>query len=316
MPISEASRGTEEQSLGITLASDERYVPYMTTALRSIRRHNSTIPLDVYSCGRIEPLLPLQEVNARLHQVTVPQNLIASLDTEDLTHASTRVAKLESMTQIGTERLMYVDCDIVALHDLGEIAQELPADDSDRPVVYMLLRRPNLLSIEELKWLYFKDSSQLSLQQMTDLVNDTFSLNYSPQRLRDIKCWNGGMVYGSTQGVNMLGELWKDYYYQMLTHRNRGSFIPNDQLCLWLATEQLDDVLEIRELPLEWNFMPGHALEEVREKADPNLDKIKEALNGVKILHLAQNKTNPWVQLLVEDINLGKSGRSQGDATL
>ncbi len=305
----------EEQSLAITMASDEKYIPYITTALRSIRRYNTTIQIDVYSCANIRPLLPLDGVNARFHEVTVPKKLTASLDGEELAHASTRVAKLESLTQRGTDKLMYVDCDIVVLDDLGKITQELPVDGSDNPIVYMLLRRPDLLSVNDLSWLYFRDSSQLSNQQMTGLVNDTFSLDYSTERFQALRCWNGGLVYGSTQGVNILGDLWKDYYNRMLTHRDRGSFIPNDQLCLWLAAEQLEKVLTIRELPLAWNFMPGHALEEVMGKADPKLEEIKKALGGVKILHFAQNKTDPWVQVLVDDINSEKGSSFQGSTT-
>jgi len=292
-----------ENLLNLTMASDNKYVTYMHTAIKSIRKYNSDIPIDVYSCDLINHLFG--EKNVRLHEVPVPDNLAHVLSTQEKEHAFSRVAKLEALGHKSSEKLMYIDSDIIVLGDIKEIETELKVTDSDKPVVYMLLRRPNTLSIAEIGWLYFKDINKLSSQKMANLVNDTFSVEYSASQLQNIRCWNGGIIYGSAEAVNTLSILWKNYYFEMLTGKNRNQFIPNDQLCLWLAVDQLEDKLKVRELPLKWNFMPGHALEQITNKVNCKSDDIKEYLKGVRILHFAQNKNDKWAQILVDEVNVG-----------
>jgi hypothetical protein len=290
-----------ECSLNLTMSSDKKYVTYLKTAIHSIRQHNSNIPIDVYSCSQIDN--STSEKNVQIHKVPIPSSLKNSLSPDELDHASTRIAKLESMNQKGSEQLMYIDSDIIALEDIGKISKDLSTADSNNPVVYMLLRRPHTLSIKEIGWLYFKNVTKLSPHQMANLVNNTFSADYSADRLQNIRCWNGGIIYGSTEGVNTLANLWRSNYLKMLTENNKDFFVPNDQLCLWLAVDQLESSLTIRELPLAWNFMPGHALEEIIKQADPKPEDIKQHLTDIKILHFAQNKTDRWAQVLIDEVN-------------
>jgi len=187
--------------------------------------------------------------------------------------------------------------------DIERITSELPIFDNNIPVVYLLLRRPKIISITDISWLYFKNSSEMTIQQMADLVNVTFDTKYTEQKLLALNCWNGGVVYGNAKGVHLLCNMWKKYYETMLTGKNKDYFIPNDQLCLWLATDQMANRMTIKELPLSWNFMPGHALEELMKKSCPSIKEVKESLDGVNILHLAQNKTDIWAQILINDIN-------------
>jgi lipopolysaccharide biosynthesis glycosyltransferase len=196
--------------------------------------------------------------------------------------------------------MMFVDSDVLVLDDLKKITEELELKGSDKPIVYMLLRRPQLLSLNDIGWLYLRDAPGLSFQQMADLINETFSLDYSADQLQNVNCWNSGIVYGSPEGIKMLADQWSKYYTVMLTGKNKDSFIPNDQLCLWLAIDHLVDKVTVKELPLAWNFMPGHALEKIMSKATPSLDEIKASLRGVRILHFAQNKADSWVQRLIE----------------
>lgn len=287
------------------MASDEKYAMYINTAIRSIRKYNQHIPIDVYSCAKIDSRLD-NKLNCKVHSVEVPGVLMETLTDEGLEHASTRVAKLESMMQKTSETMLYADSDILVYENPEKLNEELKVKDSDKPVVYMLLKRPHLLSIAQIGWLYFKNVADKSPQQIADLVNDTFSVDYSADRLQNIRCWNGGMVYGATEGVNALAGLWKENYLKMLTGKNKDSYIPNDQLCLWLAVDKLDTDLTIRELPLAWNFMPGHAMEEIMNQTNPKLEDIKKSLTGVKILHFAQNKNDKWVQVLIDEVNLNK----------
>lgn len=297
-----------ENTFSLAMASDEKYFTYLRTAVNSIRRYNNNVPINVYSCVSTDSLSGLSDVVCNVRHVDVPQRIKDSLGegTEKLEHTLTRVAKLESMRDKRSNQLMYVDSDIIAFDDLEKITTELGVADSDKPVVYMLLRRPHLLSIKGIGWLYFQGDSVLSPQQKADLVNDTFAVDYSAQRLQDIRCWNGGIIYGSTEGVNALANLWGEYYTKMLTEKNKDSFIPNDQLCLWLAVDRLESELIIRELPLAWNYMPGHALEEIMAKTDPSAEEIKKSLEGVRILHFAQNKTDKWAQVLIDEVNSNK----------
>ncbi|MFA6518111.1 MAG: glycosyltransferase [Candidatus Shapirobacteria bacterium] len=293
-----------KQPFGLVMASDEKYTTYLKTAIRSIRKLNSHLPIHVYSCSNIKNITDQGDQYCQIKKVKVPQDLKESLGaTSELEHSLTRIAKLESMSDENFNSLMYIDSDILALEDVDKITTELEVGDSNKPVVYLLLRRPGRLSITDISWLYFKDSSQLSAQQMADLVNNTFETNYSAERLLNIRCWNGGIIYGSSDGIRILAGLWKKFYLQMLTGKNKNSFIPNDQLCLWLAIDQLENELTVRELPLAWNFMPGHALEEIMKKTNPSPQEIRESLAGVKILHLAQNKTDVWAQILINEVN-------------
>ena len=291
------------QKLALVMASDEKYVSHLRTAIKSIRKYNSQLNIHIFSCSDISSVL-VNSGNCQLHQVVIPENFKHAFKTNsELEHSATRIAKLESMTINGSENIMYIDSDIVAFTDIERIVSELPIPNDNIPVVYLLLRRPQIISISDISWLYFKNSSEMTTQQMTDLVNTTFNTNYTEQKLLTLNCWNGGVVYGNAKGVHLLCDTWKRYYEKMLMGKNKDSFIPNDQLCLWLVTDQLANRMTIKELPLSWNFMPGHALEELMKKPNPSIKEIKESLNGVNILHLAQNKTDIWAQILINDIN-------------
>lgn len=291
-------------NFSLVMASDKKYIPYLTTAVASIRRYNNTVPIDVYTCAAPEDFPNSQRTGYEVHHVEIPQQLKDSLreEPEKLDHALTRIAKLASMKQEKGTTMMYVDSDIVALDDLGKITHELEVVDGDKPVVYMLLRRPQVLSLQDIGWLYFRDAANMSPQQIANLIHETFSLGYSAEDIEKINCWNSGIVYGSTEGIRMLTDLWSEYYLKMLTGENKETFIPNDQLCLWLAINKLSDKVTMRELPLAWNFMPGHALEQTMRRTNPSAQEIKRDLEGVRILHFAQNKTDTWVQPLLDEL--------------
>lgn len=291
-------------NFSLVMASDKKYIPYLTTAVTSIRRYNSTIPIDVYTCADPEDFSNSQKTNYTVHHVAIPQELQDSLreEPEKFGHALTRIAKLASMRQENATTMMYVDSDIVAFDDLEKITHELEVVDEDKPVVYMLLRRPQVLSLQDIGWLYLRDAARMTPQQMANLVNETFSLDYSAEDIENINCWNSGIVYGSAEGIRMLTDLWEKYYLKMLTGKNKDAFIPNDQLCLWLAINQLSDKVTMQELPLAWNFMPGHTLEESMRRTRPHAQEIRKNLEGVRILHFAQNKADSWVQPLLDEL--------------
>jgi hypothetical protein len=76
----------------------------------------------------------------------------------------------------------------------------------------------------------------------------------------------------------------------MVVGRTRDSFVPNDQLALWLTLWEASEDVAIGELPLSWNFMPGLALE-----LEPGIAQVHDScFDGISILHLAACKREPW----------------------
>jgi lipopolysaccharide biosynthesis glycosyltransferase len=288
------------KDLTIVMASDEKYLAYLEIAVKSIRKHNTSIPIKIFSCS---PISFLETVNKKVVKVQVkpPKGLRSHLEsTSAYNHALTRIAKLASMTNVESENILYLDSDIIALTDIEKISEEL---ETNRNTIYLLLRRPQSISLLDIAWLYFKNSTQMTTEEMTEVVNDTFSTNYSSKSLLRLNCWNGGIVYGSGIAVKRLAEQWRQNYIKMLTGKNRDSFIPNDQLCLWITVDQLKNKIDFKELPLSWNFMPGHAVEDLVKNPNPSPDEIKKTLKAVNILHLAQNKTDVWAQILINEIS-------------
>jgi lipopolysaccharide biosynthesis glycosyltransferase len=293
----------KDRNFEVVLACDDRYSDYLNATLASIRSHSADVPISVYTSGG--PLLSriAKKYKCQKHKVTPPKKLQKSLGTTNrLQHAMTRIAKFTSMLNSTYELIMYIDSDIITRDKIENITQELEIENPNQPIVYSLLKRPHLLKLSDISWLYFKNDGQLSKNEKTKLVNKTFSTNYTVEKLFNIDCWNGGVIYGSNQGVHLLANKWQELYLRMLTGSNSQSFIPNDQLCLWLAVDLLKNDLQVRELPLKWNCMPGHAMKDIMNKPNPNLEEIQKALTDIKLLHLAQNKTDVWAQILINDI--------------
>lgn len=290
-----------KNDLTIVMASDEKYLVYLEIAVKSIRKYNSSIPIQIYSCNPINFLETIDENGIDKILVTTPKNFRSNFDnTSVYNHAMTRIAKLASMVEVESNYVLYLDSDIIVLTDIANISRELEVNKSS---VYLLLRRPQMISLLDISWLYFKNSARMSPKEIVNLVNDTFSTNYSSKSLINLNCWNGGIIYGHSKTVKKLAQQWRENYLKMLTGKNKDLFIPNDQLCLWIAADQLKNEINFKELPLSWNFMPGHAAENLVKKPNPSPEEIKTFLKGVNILHLAQNKTDMWAQILINEIN-------------
>lgn len=300
-----SAKRSASHKMSIVMASDEKYISYLEIAIKSIRKHNASIPIKIFSCNPIGFLDSIEEQGVEKIQVKLPKDFRTHFDTiSAYNHALTRIAKLNSITSTSeSENVLYLDSDIIALTDVEKIANELKTQED---TVYLLLRRPQIVSLLDIGWLYFKNSSKMSPDELAQLTNDTFSTNYTGNSLLQLDCWNTGVIYGPSAAVQKLSKAWMKNYLQILTGKNKDSFIPNDQLSFWVTADQLKGSIHLKELPLSWNFMPGHAAEDLVKKPNPSPEEVQEALKDVNILHLAQNKTDVWAQILINDISSRK----------
>jgi|YNPBryulayer2012_1023412.scaffolds.fasta_scaffold08482_2 lipopolysaccharide biosynthesis glycosyltransferase len=281
--------------LGIVMATDRQFLAYANAAIISIRQYNSQIPIQIFVC---DPLPELEEqwkdLDVTLLKVDTTSVESSRVSKKDRMIIRTRYTKIKAITENNFDPCLYLDCDIVACSDVGTIGSCLDLGSND---IYALLRRPKIPSLFEWRWLYFTDPDSLTIQSITNLINQTFATDYSVNQIEKLKCWNGGVLYGTSKAMKILGERWLSFYLRLTLGELRRRFIPNDQLSLWLALNQLQNSISIKELPLEWNFMPGH----VEGSLNTDLDRFIRSY-GVKILHFAQNKDDEWAVALREQI--------------
>lgn len=287
---------------GIVMSTDLQYAEYAMTAIISIRKYNNSIPIKLYLCDNI-PYLTAAANHLSFATKCVPMPAyLDRIESEKLRqHIWTRIAKLTAIIESTFDWCLYLDADIIALDDVGKITA-ITCDQMNDSEIHMLLRRPHLPSVYEWRRPYIRDSLNLTPEDMATLVNQVFALNYPAEEILNITCWNGGVIYGTQKAIKLLGKLWLALYEKMVTGPYLRQMVPKDQLCLWLAAKQLERQITIQELPLEWNFMPGHTLLN-EDLAHCDLAKLRRPIQErAKILHLCHRKSDNWASELIKSI--------------
>jgi hypothetical protein len=279
-------------SLGIVLASDETYAVYVQAAVASIRRHNVEVPIEIAVCGTVPALEDVAgRLGCALRSVPFPVGLRRVIADHDVPATWARFAKFDCMLESTSDPCLYLDADVIALVDVAAILAEAPLDAR---AVYMLLRRPAQPTLYRWRHAYLADAQELAPEAVATLLNEAFGLRLTVEEMLAIRCWNAGVICGSRAALERLVGLWRAMYLRMVTGPCRARFAPKDQLCLWLAAEQLKQEVEIRELPLAWNYMPGHTVPEEERQAWDAVTALARMRGMARVLHFGHTKAEPW----------------------
>jgi hypothetical protein len=283
---------------GIVMAANDRYADYARSAIASIRRYNPRVPIEVTLCGDNPALRDAAAwFGCDVRCEPFPVELAGTITPDVRSVVWTRFAKFACLRETTLDPCAYLDADVLALSDVAGLAKGgLPGADE----VHMLLRRPVLPTIFRWRHAYLVDAQQLTPQAVADLLNAAFGVGLSVEAMLAIRCWNAGVIFGSRAAVRRLATTWRETYGRMVTGRYRERFVPKDQLCLWLAAGQPDAGLDLRELPLAWNFMPGHVVPDSQRRTWSAPLALAEVSARANILHFGHTKSEHWAVELLE----------------
>jgi len=252
---------------------------FAIASICSIRDHNQTVPIKLFLDGKAP------DVDHLAKQLGFS---VVRLSCDRYgEHVRSRLLKIHALANTSFQRILYLDADTLVLDDVAKIQAQLFVPlDAD---VFLLLRRPRLISIWDYGRLHFTDPT-IDKEEIVRLVSTTFGLPLTSVDLGRLNCWNGGVIFGCRQTLEAMSARWLAAYQRMISASTSGAFVPNDQLSLWLTVWKAGNAIRVGELPLCWNFMPGHAL-----GLKPNTCEIEnDALASACILHLGPNKRDQW----------------------
>lgn len=286
---------------GVGFVATPDFVPFAAAAVSSLRRYNATVPVTV---AVDQPSADLDRVASRLamsvERIPTSVDDLWAASPAERQSASSRIVKIEALVRTSNDPHLYLDSDIVLLGDVGEIEPELaPLLGSDADL-FMLLNRPVAPTFWGDRHNYLRDPN-VDRDAATRLINETYQLTLPSTAIDELVCWNSGVIYGSADALHILADRWLTLYRRMLVAPTRDQVIPRDQLSFWLTLWELRHTLRVKELPRRWNFMAGHFLG--LDVGTPDVEANR--LDGVRVLHLAQNKFDPWALREVESALAG-----------
>lgn len=286
------SQGRSVSDFGVVMATDAAYATYARAGVASIRRYNADVPIEITVCGA-EPALEdaARRYGCTLRHIALPPEVAAAVAAEDVPVVWSRLAKFGSMLESAFEQCLYLDADVIALADVAGIVAEAPLDAR---AIYMLLRRPAQPTLYRWRHAYLADAQALPPEAVATLLNETFGLRLTIDQMLAIRCWNAGVIYAARAALDRLAGEWRELYLRMVAGPHRARFAPKDQLCLWLAAERLKEEVEIRELPLAWNYMPGHAAPDEERRTWDAAATLARMRGGARLLHFGHTKTEAW----------------------
>jgi hypothetical protein len=279
------------------------FLPYLAASVASLREHNSTVPVTV-SVDEVFPGLNRisESLAVDVRRVDVDTTGLYAASPAELESTRSRIVKIRSLIDTEYDVHYYVDSDTVALGDIADIMRELGDRVGTEADLFMLLNRPVAPTFWGDRHLYLIDPD-VTRAQAAEVVGTAYGLSLPERFIDELVCWNSGVILGTAPALRMLGERWLTLYRRMLAAPNRAHIIPRDQLGFWLALWELRDRLRVAELPRRWNFMAGHLL-----GIEPGTEEVDETgWQDARVLHLAQNKDDPWARRLVADA-LGRIG--------
>ena len=283
---------------GIVMASDAAYADHARAAVASMRRHNAEAPIEIVVCGAVPVLDDTAcRYGCTQRHVALPGELAAAIAAEDVPVVWSRLAKFDCMLASTFDPCLYLDADVIALADVADIVAEAPLDAR---AAYMLLRRPAQPTLYRWRHAYLTHAQALAPQAVATLLNEAFGLRLTVDEMLAIRCWNAGVIYAARAALERLAGEWRALYLRMVTGPHRARFAPKDQLCLWLAAERLKEEVEIRELPLAWNFMPGHTVPEDERRVWDAIAALARMRGAARLLHFGHTKDEPWAVELRE----------------
>lgn len=290
---------------GIVMATNRAFARYAKSAVSSVRKYNQTVPVRIYLCGEIPEIEDAaSELSCTIKHVDFPADLVDRVSTTKGGLIWTRIAKLTSMSETVFDPCLFLDVDLVALDDMAQITGFDLKCPASKDAIYMLLRRPGLPTVYNSRQLYLTDAKNTTQEGMTQLINETFGLSYSMDNFLALRCWNSGVIYGSRYTLNLFAQRALELYQRMVTGPHGERFRFRDQLCVWLAEDQLKSSITAFELPLEWNFMPGHAVPMASSVFTYDytsvMDSVEAVCEHVKVLHFGDRKKFPWAIKLRE----------------
>jgi hypothetical protein len=274
---------------GVTVSCTENYAKFAVASICSIRDHNATVAIELVLDRQFDGLGRIAErVGFEIRTISPDQSIVPETE-----HVRSRMLKIQAVASTAFDPMLYIDADTLALTDVARIQSALSISaDAD---LFMLLRRPLVPTIWDYGRLNFVDP-KIDDSDIVTLLRSTFGLAISARDLDHLKCWNAGVIFGSQDVVCKMATKWLATYERMIRVPTSRAFVPNDQLCLWLTLWEAGNTIRVGELPLSWNFMPGHVLrmKPYTRQIDPS------ALAEVAILHLATNKYDEWALRMIE----------------
>lgn len=283
-------RARATSRFGIGLATTSSFVPFVVAAVASLRRHNVDVPVTVYVDQPDPELLRV----APILDMTVDAGPASTQEAYDRDGSerewtASRLVKIQSLLRMEHEPYLYLDADTIVVGDIAEIQDELADRLGAETDLFMLLRRPTAPTLWGHRHLYFLDLD-LDRETAARLISEAFGLVVPASFLDEETCWNSGVIYGSARAMRVVATRWLELYRRMLRAPAGRRLIPRDQLSLWIALWELRGTIRVDELPPRWNFMAGHLL-----GVDPGSADIDPgAIGDARVLHLAQNKFDPW----------------------
>ncbi|TDC01025.1 hypothetical protein E1091_03675 [Micromonospora fluostatini] len=286
----------------VTLTATAGFLPYVAAAIASLREHNRSVPVTVFADEPSPVLTRLADLlDVDVEVVPVGPDDLAGARPADAESIRSRIVKITSMARARTAQHLYLDSDTIVRADIGLMATELgPGVD-----LYSLLNRPVAPTLWGDRRLYFTDPD-IDRAGVLELVHRTFGVRLPAAALDEMHCWNSGILLGSAPALRRIADRWLRHYRAMLPMAAAGVMIPRDQLGFWLTMWELRHDLRVEEMPVRWNFMAGHLVPV--PVGTGHLDE--RAYRDAAILHLAQNKSDPWARHLVSGA-LERSGAAE-----
>ncbi|MFV2103600.1 hypothetical protein [Micromonospora sp. LOL_024] len=281
----------------VTLTTTTTFVPYVAASVATLREHNRTVPVAVF-VDEPSPLLDrlARKLDFDVHVVTVDPAEWSAVPARQTESVRSRIVKISSMFDAPTAQHLYLDSDTLVRTDIALMSKELGDRLGTEDDLFSLLNRPVAPTLWGDRRLYFTDPD-ISRTAVVELVHETFGVALPDSALDDMKCWNSGILLGSAPAMHELATRWLRHYRAMLPMAATGRIIPRDQLGFWLALWEMRETLRVREMPVRWNFMVGHLV-----PVPVGTESVDEsAYAEAAILHLAQNKDDPWALRLVSN---------------
>ncbi|MFJ4963919.1 hypothetical protein ACIP6P_15945 [Streptomyces sp. NPDC088729] len=283
---------------GVVFAATRSHVPFAMASISSLRAHSPSVPV------RLVVDAPDERAEAAARRLRV-ELVTAPLAVEN-EFIRSRLLKIGAIGSAPFDDILYIDSDTLLLDDVLEVRGLREAEPhGDRPLM-MLLRRPVIPTLMGFGRLNFT-ARDPSADDIRDLLRRALDIRLTSAELDRLLCWNSGVLLGRAGTLRPLCTRWAELYRRIATGPHRAAFVPNDQLCLWLALHEAADRALVGELPLRWNFMPGLALRAplhgttsqdqtaYLEVARLNGGSLTgEALREVSLLHFARNKYDDW----------------------
>jgi hypothetical protein len=284
----------------VTLTTTSGFLRYVAASVASLREHNPSVAVTVFADEGGEELDELSRVlNFQVQHVAVDPDVVALAREPEQESVRSRLVKIHSMATATVDAHLYLDSDTILRGDIGGMYDELGVRLGRDADLFMLLRRPVPPTLWAHRHLYFTEPD-IGRSDALALLNSTFDIDLPERVLDDMVCWNSGVILGSAAAMRRLGTRWLELYRVMLRAARGGRLIMRDQLSMWLAIWEFGEQLRIAEMPPRWNFMAGHLLD--IPEGTRHVDEAR--LAAATVLHLAQNKSDPWAKERVDDVLL------------